>query len=162
MAVTARTRRFRRVKLVAAQGAAVMVATVFLIVGVAGFTPGLTSRLERLQWYGHHLSGSGAQLIGTFEVSVAHNLLHLGFGVAGLLLARTFRRARLYLLGGGLIYLSLWLYGLLSAHPRNLLPLNGADNWLHFGIGLVMVVLGLTLAASRVPTGAEGEVLIPE
>lgn len=82
--------------------------------------------------------------------------------MAGLLLARTFRRARLYLLGGGLIYLGLWLYGLLSTYPRNLLPLNGADNWLHFGIGLVMVVLGLTLAASRVPTGAEGEVLIPE
>ena len=46
---TVRTRRFRRVKLVAAQGAAVAVAAVFLVVGVAGVTPGLTSRIDLLQ-----------------------------------------------------------------------------------------------------------------
>ena len=159
---TVRTRRFRRAKLVAAQGAAVAVAAVFLIIGVAGFAPGLTTRTDLLQWYGHHPNGPGAQLFGLFDVSVAHNLLHLGFGVAGLVLARTFRRARFYLIGGGLFYLALWLYGSLSERPRELLPLNGADNWLHLGIGVVMVVLGLTLAASRVPTGADGEVLIPE
>ena len=62
----------------------------------------------------------------------------------------------------GLFYLALWLYGSLSERPREILPLNGADNWLHLGVGGVMVVLGLTLAASRVPTGADGEVLIPE
>lgn len=50
---------------------------------------------------------------------------------------------------------------MLSERPREVLPLNGADNWLHFGVGIVMVALGLTLAASRVPTGAEGEVLVP-
>lgn len=158
---TVRARRFRRVKLVAAQGAALAVAAVFLAIGVAGFTPGLTD-VGVLQWYGHHRPGPVARLFGVFDVSVAHNLLHLGFGVAGLLLARTFGRARLYLIGGGVVYLSLWLYGLLSARPREVLPLNGADNWLHFGIGVVMVVLGFTLATSRVPTGAEGEVLIPE
>lgn len=157
---TTRT-RFRRVKLVAVQGAALAVATVFLILGVAGFVPGLTSRLDRLQWYGHH-SGPGAQLLGTFDISVAHNLVHLAFGIAGLLMARTFARARLYLIGGGLIYLALWIYGLTSMTPRELLPLNSADNWLHFGVGLVMVLLGFTLAGSRVPTGADGEILVPE
>lgn len=158
---TPRTRRVRRVKLVAVQGAAVGVATVFLAIGVAGFIPGLTD-VGMLQWYGHHRAGPAAQLFGVFDVSVAHNLVHLAFGMAGLLLARTFGRARLYLLCGGVIYLALWLYGLLSDRPREVLPLNGADNWLHFGVGVVMVVLGLTLASSRVPTGAEGEVLIPE
>lgn len=157
---TTRT-RFRRVKLVAVQGAALAVAAVFLIVGVAGFVPGLTSRLDRLQWYGHH-SDPGAQLLGTFDISVAHNLVHLAFGIAGLLMARTFARARLYLIGGGLIYLALWIYGLTSMTPRELLPLNSADNWLHFGLGLVMVLLGFTLAGSRVPTGADGEILVPE
>lgn len=160
--VTTRARRFRRVKLVAAQGAAIGVAAAFLTIGVAGFVPGLTARLDLLQWYGHRRPQGAAQLFGVFDVSVAHNLLHLGFGVAGLLLARTFGRARLYLLGGGLVYLGLWLYGLVSVQPREVLPLNGADNWLHFAVGVVMVVLGLTLASSRVPTGADGEVLIPE
>ena len=66
------------------------------------------------------------------------------------------------LIGGGLIYLGLWLYGLLAdlSGPRNILPLNNADNWLHFSIGVVMVLLGLTLAGARVPTGAGGEPLI--
>jgi hypothetical protein len=139
-----------RVGLLAVQGAALCVAAAFLIIAIAGFIPGLTNR---------------AELFGVFEVSMLHNLLHLAFGVIGLLLARTFARARAYLIGGGLIYLGLWVYGLLvdADAPRNILPLNNADNWLHFSIGVLMTVLGVTLAGSRVPTGADGEPLvIPE
>jgi hypothetical protein len=136
-----------RVGLLAVQGAAVLVAAVFLLLAIAGFIPGLTTRSE---------------LFGTFEVSMLHNLLHLAFGITGLLLATTFARARAYLIGGGLIYLGLWAYGLFfdTAAVRNILPLNNADNWLHLAIGVVMTVLGVTLAGSRVPTGADGEPLI--
>lgn len=149
----------QRVGLLAVQGAAVLVAAAFLAVAIAGFTPGLTSHLDQLQWLGHN---SESQLFGVFEVSVVHNILHLALGVAGLLLAGTYRRARAYLVGGGLIYLGLGLYGLVAAPsgPRNVLPLNNADNWLHFAIGVVMILLGLTLAGARVPTGAGGEPLI--
>lgn len=151
----------QRVRLLAVQGAAVLVAAAFLAVGIAGFTPGLTTHLDRLQWLGHH---SESQLFGVFEVSVLHNLLHLAFGVAGLLLAGTYARARAYLVGGGLVFLGLWLYGLLAdlSGPRNILPLNNADNWLHFSIAVVMILLGLTLAGARVPTGAGGEPLIDQ
>jgi len=31
-------------------------------------------------------------------------------------------------------------------------PVNGADHWLHFALGAVMVLLGLTLAGQRDPT----------
>jgi hypothetical protein len=145
----ARSGRLHRpsVGLLAVQGAAVLVAAVFLLLAIAGFIPGLTTRSE---------------LFGVFEVSVLHNLLHLAFGIAGLLLATTFARARAYLIGGGLIYLGLWAYGLFldTAAIRNILPLNNADNWLHLAIGVVMTVLGVTLAGSRVPTGADGEPLI--
>jgi hypothetical protein len=157
---TANSGKFRqRVRLLAVQGAAVLVAAAFLAVAIAGFTPGLTTHLDRLQWLGHD---SESQLFGVFEVSVVHNLLHLAFGVAGLLLAGTYARARAFLVGGSLIYLGLWLYGLLTepSGPRNVLPLNDADNWLHFSIGVVMILLGLTLAGARVPTGAGGEPLI--
>jgi hypothetical protein len=41
------------------------------------------------------------------------------------------------------------------------LPLNNADNWLHLGIGVTMIVLALTLAGARVPTGSGGEILVP-
>lgn len=148
-----------RVGLLAVQGAAVFVAAAFLILAIAGFIPGLTTGLDRLHWFGPQ---SQAVLFGVFAVSVLHNLLHLASGVAGLLLATTFARARAYLIAGGLLYLGLWIYGLLIdlSGPRNMLPLNDADNWLNFSVGLVMVLLGITLAGSRVPTGADGEPLI--
>ena len=158
MAAPARYRRVRRVKLVAAQGAAVAVAAVFLAIGVAGFLPGITT--ERL--LGRPGDGDVAQILGVFDTSAGHNLIHLGFGIGGLLLARTFDRSRLYLIGGGLAYLGLWLWGTVDAEPREWLPLNGADNWLHLAVGVTMVILGLTLAGTRVPTGAEGELLIPD
>lgn len=162
MAVDRAGTRFRRVTLVAAQGAAIAVAAVFLVVGAAGFTPGVTTDLHALHWFGHHAADRAPMLFGVFAVSAAHNLLHISFGVAGLLMARTFAGSRAYLVGGGVIYLGLWLVGLLHERSREVLPLNGADNWLHFGIGLTMVILGLTLAGTRVPTGTEGEVLVPE
>ena len=79
-------------------------------------------------------------------------------------LARTYARSRAYLLGGGVVFLGLWLYGLLTAPdgPADILPVNGADTWLHFGLGVAMVILALTLAGARVPTGARGEVLPTE
>lgn len=159
---TVRGRRFRRVTLVAAQGAAIGVAALFLVIGAAGFAPGLTTHLDGLQWFGHHSGAESPHLFGIFAVSAAHNLLHLGFGVAGLGMARTFAGSRIFLIGGGAFYLGLWLYGILGDDSREALGLNGADNWLHFGIGVTMTILGLTLAGSRVPTGADGEVLVPE
>ena len=102
------------------------------------------------------------KLVADQGAAVGVAAVFLAFGVAGLLAARTFAGARWYLIVGGLIYLALWLYGTFSSIPREALPLNGADNWLHFAIGVVMTVLGLTLGATRVPTGADGEILVPE
>lgn len=121
--------------------AATAVGAVFLLVGVLGFVPGLTTHLGDLTFAGHH---SGAKLLGLFEVSVLHNLVHLLFGVAGLVLARTMRGATYYLLGGGVVYLVLWFYGLVVDHDSagNFVPVNDADNWLHLGLGLGMVLLG--------------------
>ena len=45
--------------------------------------------MDALRFAGH---GSGAYLFGVFQVSVLHNLVHLAFGVAGLVLARTVSR----------------------------------------------------------------------
>jgi hypothetical protein len=138
-------------KLMAVQGAAIIVAAVFLVVGVLGFIPGVTAHHDQLQVAGHH---SGARLFGMFAVSMLHNLVHMAFGLIGLAMARTYAMARAYFLLGGLAYLGLWVYGLLIDHdsPANFVPLNNADNWLHFGLGIAMVLLGLTLAGQRDPT----------
>lgn len=130
------------------QGAAAAVGTVFLLVGVAGFIPGLTSNLDALEIAGHE---SDAKLLGLFEVSVLHNLIHLAFGVAGLVLARTWSGAKAFLIYGGVLYLVVAAYGWLVDHgdDANFVPFNEADNWLHVVLGVGMVALGGVLAKPR-------------
>ena len=62
------------------QLAALVVGVVFLVVGVLGFVPGITSDYDSLGAAGHE---SHAMLLGIFQVSVLHNIVHLLFGVAG-------------------------------------------------------------------------------
>jgi hypothetical protein len=126
------------------QRAAAAVGAVFLLVGILGFVPGITTNLGDMKFAGHE---SDAKLLGVFEVSVLHNLVHVAFGVAGLLMARTWNLARSFLIGGGVIYLALWLYGLAVAHDAdaNFVPVNTADDWLHFALGAGMIALGVLL-----------------
>ena len=128
--------------------AAAIVGVVFLLVGIAGFIPGVTTDYDSLMLAGHE---SDAKLLGIFEVSVLHNIVHLLFGVAGLAMSRTAGAARTFLLGGGAIYLVLWVYGLLVDHDSeaNFVPVNNADNWLHLVLGIGMIALALLLGRDR-------------
>jgi len=118
------------------------VGAVFLLVGLLGFIPGITTDYDTMAFAGHE---SSAKLLGIFEVSVLHNIVHLLFGAAGLLLMRTVKQAEVYLVGGGVIYLVLWLYGLVIDHDSaaNFVPVNTADNWLHFLLGVGMIAAGV-------------------
>jgi len=118
------------------------VGLAFLAVGALGFIPGITTNYDQMQFAGHE---SGAELFGIFQVSILHNIVHLAFGVIGLALAPAARAAMLYLIIGGLVYLALWIYGLAVDHQSdaNFVPVNNADNWLHLGLGVGMIVLGL-------------------
>jgi uncharacterized protein DUF4383 len=140
-----------RPKYMAVQGAGVIVGVAFLAIGALGFIPAVTSNYDQLDWAGHH---SGAKLFGVFAVSGLHNILHLAFGALGLLFARTYAAARAYLLLGGLAYLGLWAYGLLIDHASsaNIVPVSAANNWLHLGMGGVLLLLGVTLGAQHDPT----------
>ena len=103
-----------RPKVMAVQGAAVLVGAAFLVAGILWVHPRHNDRLSTLlEWAGRH---SGAKLFGVFAVSGLHNVVHLAFGVAGLLMARTYAASRAYLLVGGLVYLGLWVYGSLIDH----------------------------------------------
>lgn len=148
------------------QIATLAVGAVFLLVGVLGFVPGVTTHYDSMTAAGHH---SNAMLLGLFNVSVLHNVVHLIFGVAGLVLARSAVLARSYLVGGGAIYLVLFVYGLVVDHDSsaNFVPLNTADNWLHLVLGAGMIALGVPLGsrasrtsgtASRASAEREGRV----
>ncbi len=138
-------------KYMAVQGAAMIVAAAVAVIGVLGFIPGVTSEFDQLTWTGQR---SGAQLFGVFAVSALLNTVHVVIGVVGFALTRSYAGARTYLLGGGAVYLGLWLYGVLVEDGSNahVLHLNPADNWLHMGLGVVMVLLAVTLAGQRDPT----------
>lgn len=129
------------------QAAAATVAAVFLLVGLAGFIPGLTTGYDDLGFAGHE---SEAKLLGIFQVSVLHNVVHLLFGVAGLALARTWNGSRAFLIGGGAVYGVLFVYGLLVDHhsEANFVPLNDADNVLHLLLAVGMLALGVVLGRS--------------
>ncbi len=125
-----------------------VVAAVFLVVGIAGFIPGLTTEYDGMTFAGHE---STAMLLGVFHVSILHNIVHLLFGIVGLVLARSVSGATGFLIGGGAVYAVLWLYGLLidQSSAANFVPVNTADNWLHFGLAVVMIGLGLALRGRR-------------
>jgi len=127
------------------QLAASAVGGVFLLVGILGFIPGVTTDYGTMTFAGHE---SQAMLLGVFAVSILHNVVHLAFGIAGLALARTSAGARNYLIGGGIVYLVLWIYGLVIDHGSevNFVPVNNADNWLHLILGVAMISLGVALA----------------
>ncbi|PYY35159.1 DUF4383 domain-containing protein [Curtobacterium sp. MCJR17_055] len=136
------------------QKGALVVGIVFLLVGLAGFVPGLTTG---------DLGGAGndsmGMLLGIFQVSVLHNIVHLLFGVVGVLAARRASGSRFYLVIGGVVYFVLWIYGLFTANSdsaANFVPLNSADNWLHLVLAIGMVALGVVLSRGRrAPVGAE-------
>ncbi|MEV7966084.1 DUF4383 domain-containing protein [Sphaerisporangium sp. NPDC088356] len=125
--------------------AAFVLGIIFLLIGILGFIPGITTNYGAMKFAGHH---SDANLLGLFQVSVLHNIVHLLFGIAGVTLARSWNGARNFLIWGGVIYLLLWIYGLLVGRnsPANFIPLNTPDNWLHFLLGIVMIGLGFALS----------------
>ena len=130
------------------QLAALLVGIAFLLVGIAGFIPGITTNFRDMDFASDE---SKAEIFGIFQTSVLHNIVHLLFGVLGLAMSRTWGAARTFLLGGGLVYLVLWIYGLVidEDSTANFVPFDEKDNWLHLGLGLAMLGLGLLLGRRR-------------
>ncbi len=129
-----------RTVLTPVQRAARVVGLAFLVIGVLGFVPGLTSGYSSLMFWSPH---SEALLFGLFQVSVLHNLLHLALGGVGLVASRSPSGAATYLVCGGAVYLLLFFFGLIvgADTAANFVPLNTADDVLHAALGVVMIAL---------------------
>jgi hypothetical protein len=127
--------------------AAIAFGITFLLVGVMGFIPGITQDTNRLGEFGE----VAAKLLGVFGVNWLENAAHLLFGVAGLVAARRAEHARTYFLVSGVLYLGLWIYGMLIdlQSSANFLGVNEAGNWLHAALGVVMLAVGLVWGGRR-------------
>ncbi|MBP2323924.1 hypothetical protein JOF56_004309 [Kibdelosporangium banguiense] len=126
-----------------------LVALAFLTLGIAGF---VRTGFSDFAGHGHGM------LLG-FAINPLHNIVHLLFGVVGVLLAWSSVTARLYgwLLFAGYGVLVIWglaIVGLTSTNPvselGNPLNLNIADNWLHLGIAVLGLVVAIVPARRRI------------
>jgi hypothetical protein len=121
-----------------AQTLALVFGIAFLGAGVLGFIPGITTNLGDIEFAGND---SPSELLGIFQVSILHNIVHLLFGIAGIALSRTWQNARNYLLGSGIIYTVLFVYGLFvsNTNDANFVPINGADDVLHLVLAVALL-----------------------
>ncbi|MER5268589.1 DUF4383 domain-containing protein [Actinosynnema sp. NPDC002837] len=143
-----------RVKVAGLQPAQVLaglVGLVFLALGVLGFVR---------TGFGDFAGDQHAMLLG-FALNPLHNVVHLAFGVLGLLMASTSGLARLYgwilFLGYGAVLLwGLALAGVFSTNPvaglGNPLALNVNDNWLHLGLAAVGLLIAVLPARRKIVT----------
>lgn len=112
---------------------------VFLLVAVLGFVASGTSMEADVE--------HAPRLLGLFPVNLLHNLVHLLFGVWGILAARSFDGARAYARISGVAYLLLAALGFVVPDFFGLIPIGGHDIWLHLLLGVVLAGVGFT--ASR-------------
>ncbi len=123
-----------------AQKLALVFGVTFLLAGIAGFIPGLTTDLyDGLEFAG---DDGSSELLGLFKVSILHNIVHALFGI-GILAARRHDTALQYLLYSGIAYVVLFLMGIVNA--GDWVPINNGDDWLH--LGLLLGLLGAWAAA---------------
>src|SRR5690348_12163351 len=108
---------------------ALVFGVVFLLVGILGFIPPLNS---------------GNALLGLFAVNWPHNIVHLLFGVLGIVAAASGSWSLLYVRATGIIYLLVALLGFIPIPVLNmngmllgLVMINTADNFLHLAIAAV-------------------------
>ena len=125
---------------------AMIFGIVFLIVGAGGFVPGLTdmhagmhpadARITMTTMFGYELK--------LFPVNVLHSIVHLLFGVWGILAARSLGGARGYFRAVAIIYAVLTVMGLIPAlyTTFGLIPLYGNDVWLHALLAIVAAYFG--------------------
>lgn len=111
---------------------------VFILVGLIGFAVTGGSMDASM--------ATAPKLLGLFPLNVLHNLVHLLFGVWGVLGARTLGGAKNYLMGAGIIYLVLAICGYVVPDGFGLVPLGGADIGLHALLGVVLLAAGLATA----------------
>jgi hypothetical protein len=115
--------------------ASYIIGIIFIAVGLAGFLPNPVV---------------GASHDSIFYADAVHNIAHIESGVLFLLIAFAApSRAASFLKVFGIVYLLLGIIGLLaigSAVMSNLLgflQINGADNYLHIGLGISIFFAGM-------------------
>jgi hypothetical protein len=104
----------------------------FLVVALGGFVPGM---LQPPAPGDPDLAVDSmhGRALGLFPVNILHNLVHLVFGLWGIIASRSFDQARNYAKAVAIIYAVFIVMGLIPGLNTTfgLVPLHGNDVWLH-------------------------------
>jgi Domain of unknown function (DUF4383) len=116
---------------------------VFLLVGIAGFIPAFVTTPVEMSRDLAIEAGHG-YLFGLFPVNIVHNLVHIVFGIWGLVAYRALGSARLYARAVTVIYALLAILGLIPGLDTlfGLVPLHGHDVWLHILLAAIAAYFG--------------------
>ena len=131
-----------------AQRVAQIIGWAFVLIGVAGFfVTGMSMEAD---------PEMAPKLLGLFPLNVLHNIVHLLFGVWGILASRSHPSARTYDRVAGVAYLGLAVLGAFSPDMFGMVPIGFHDIWLHVLLGLVLAIGGF--APQRTQTAATARV----
>jgi hypothetical protein len=113
----------------------------FLAAGAGGFIPALSPPATHP---GLTMEHGSAMALGLFPVNTLHNVVHLLFGVWGLLAARSVGASRGYARAVAIAYGLLIILGLLpqTNNMFGLVPLHGNDVWLHVALAVPAAYFG--------------------
>lgn len=118
-----------------AQRGAMIFGVVFLLVGILGlFVEGGMGMEADME--------TAPRLLGLFPVNLLHNLVHLAFGVWGLLASRSHSASRGYGRIGAIIYGLLVVIAFVDPTTFGLIPIGGNDIWLHAVLAAGLAFLG--------------------
>jgi hypothetical protein len=115
---------------------------IFLLIGIAGFVPGLLQTPEPAADVA--VTESFGRLFGLFPVNVLHNIVHIIFGIWGIAAYRSYSGARGYSRAVAIIYAVLTVMGIIPGLNTTfgLIPLYGHDIWLHALIAVAAAYFG--------------------
>lgn len=116
----------------------------FLAAAVAGFVAGGTA----MQPTDPEMA---PKALGLFPVNILHNLVHLAFGIWGLVAARSIAGSVNYCRIAGVIYAILIPLGFVAPDGFGMIPLGGNDPYLHIALAIPLLYFGFrNTTATRV------------
>lgn len=109
---------------------------VFILIAILGFISpgGMVMTVEP----------TTGMVLGVFPVNLLHNIVHLLFGIWGLVASRSWSGSKSFFTIAGAIYVVLTIVGFLSPTGFGLVPLGSADIWLHAVLAVAMLAIGYT------------------
>jgi hypothetical protein len=135
------------------------IGVVYVVVGIIGFIPFLHTSPPTSA---PHVDATAAYgyLLGIFPVNALHDALHIAVGLLGIAVSRNLRASMYY---GRFLFVLFGFLAVLGFMPQantlwGLVPIFGADTWLHTGTALLGAYIGWVASIDEYDTG----VAVPE